>query len=464
LPINIKKASSPSARSASRERKYPIYFQGVPGPNWDNWRLYLDQNRRNLIAEDPNGIEAWQVQLATIGQSSANSSGNYALANGHLLVIAMTNRFIVLDTFPRRDTKVPKLLWKRDFNANSQAGNTQTVIINGQAIQLGRENRLLSNPAPRSIFGKVGALQNNYIAYIVGSTLYAAHPLTGDILWSREDVAAGSNITGNAQNVYVSDLTGNQVTIFNAADGSIVATRHVPGVTRQITLLDGQVLYWQKEGNEKTFICKDILSQNVVWQKSCHQDVNHVLVQNEELALLQRDGQFDLYDIRSGKHLIEQKLNMFDDELQSFFVVRSQRQYFILPSHKQKNAINNRFGRSMMPNSVLVHGNVYALDRETGRMNWSNQVQDQSFPYTQVYETPLLVFANRTYRRVNGRAQNEYHITILDSRNGKIIEESQGSQAINYYGMTTDPENKTIAINLQQYQLRARFEPELDEE
>src|SRR5690606_33263503 len=122
------------------------------------------------------------------GVSSLSPMGNSARVYGHLLVIILADRFLVLDA--HQPSEPPQVLWHEMLydviaSMNGRTFQRPRAVVGGSVL----------DPYGRPM-GQIGVVCDEFVCYQVGTKLYAADPLTGKPLWVRNNVNRGANIFG----------------------------------------------------------------------------------------------------------------------------------------------------------------------------------------------------------------------------------------------------------------------------
>ena len=74
-------------------------------------------------------------------------------------------------------------------------------------------------------FGSVNA---RYVSFLRKSSIVVADPLTGDPLWTRQDIPPGSEVFGDEQYLLVLSPGSEEASVYRAADGQLLGMRKVP--------------------------------------------------------------------------------------------------------------------------------------------------------------------------------------------------------------------------------------------
>jgi outer membrane protein assembly factor BamB len=429
-------------RRRSVQMSWPVNFVGPRGRGFQNWSLQLDNSRKNLIARDGNGTLMWKFAVRESGRNNVdvNNSGNYARAHGHLLLVVLGRRFVVLDTFGAS----PRLLWKRELNRFDRVPQWGRGRRGFRRFRPGRIRGLRSTTPRRA----VGPMNDDFLCYQLGTTLFAAEPLTGNTLWERRNVARGSWIFGDNQHVFVVAPNSTQAMVLRGSDGEHVADRPVPAASSQLLATGSHVLSWTVTSENRRLALTDVLGGKTVWQKEFPVDARAIVVEGEDVAVFDpQRGRFVVLAVEDGRPHVDSEVEPTEG-LNQIIVRRSQNRYVLLTHCRDKKRNNmgrfalvrNNYIRGFLP----VHGYAYGFDRATGRELWKILIEQQAVDLSQPANLPVLVF-NSLYPQRNSDG-TPYEVVILDQRNGRIVYRNRSRQRTHPFALKVDREKQAIAV------------------
>ena len=213
---------------------------------------------------------------------------------------------------------------------------------------------------------------------------------------------------------------------------------------------------------------QDVISGENTWTLPVAKNTKAFVIDGEELAIFEPEGDFKVLRLRDGQELIHVEDLEEEQALQGIYVNRSSRQYVLVTNNKTDKRVQQlrragiqahapSFSGSAAPQ---VTGHVYAVDRETGKMGWSGpaEVADAFFPPSQPAEAPVLAFVrnvsrtaapddgNRLARRV--RATNSASLFCIDLRDGSVAYANHALEQAQVFRMTASPNEQTVSIQL----------------
>jgi len=449
-PANTIQAE-PSESQVAIPRFFPLNIIGPSGPLVENWTFVLDQRRTYLIARDGQGTERWRLPMADSGGGRPSTFGNSVRFNGHLMIVVLGNRFIVLDTLKAHG--VPRVLWRRSLNEVMTGPSRSRPFLRAMRLPGGRRQVVVQDRYGRPI-GTVVPIEDQLICYQVGTRLFAADPLTGETLWERRSVARGSDIFGDRKFVFAVPPGSQQAFVFRAADGQQVATRPVPVSGSRLTVQGRHILNWNIEAGRGVLALTDIWTAKTLWRLVFSESSQMGLIHGDEVAVHDPTGRFAVVKIEDGRFRIDEKIER-DEGVDSIVVQRSRDRYVLL-THKFDQPGKKR-GTSTNP---LINGYAYSFDRRTGHKQWTIKIQQQAVELNQPAELPILVLTARTLRPFQkGQilSRNQYAVLILDKRNGKIVHENRSKRPHWPFTIKNSPADKRLDVSFNRGSIALRF-------
>jgi len=439
-------ANSTDSPSRNYVRSYPFDFEGERGPYFEDWSFALSYSSKSLEARDGRGMLRWSVSVRNGRSSSFNYYGNSMRVHGHLVVLTLGNRFKVIDGLSRN----AKVLWERDLYEVPFGQPTNRNVRVRRVIRVaGRMRWVISDPYGNPL-GNVGPISADAVVYQAGRTLYAAHPISGEILWKREAVERGSRLFGDDDYVFVVAPGATTATVLRTTDGALVGSRPVADKAARKTVRGRFELTWRRSGEKYLLSYVDVFQKQIVWQKQYSDDAKVEIVHGDEVAVVEpKKGHFHVLSLEDGKTRLESPIEP-DPGLDHFMVRRSKERYVLISYSPGLGNKNNVLRVNGVNYSPLVHGYVYGFDRESGKRVWTTFVRHQSVDLDQPTGMPVLIFSARRYfnRNAGGirRSSYKHAVTILDTRNGRMILDYEKKGSVYPYQLKVDPIARKIEV------------------
>jgi hypothetical protein len=140
-------------------------------------------------------------------------------------------------------------------------------------------------------------------------------------------------------------------------------------------------------------------------------------------------GVATVLDARTGKELARLQLDPAHVRgAQQGTLLHDRTQFFVAVEHERRERPGvvgpSEPAFQGVGEDVPINGRLYAFDRATGELRWTNQLRHQSLVLDQFEESPLVVAAAREQRLVNPTAGESATFVIvqsIDKRTGKLV-------------------------------------------
>jgi outer membrane protein assembly factor BamB/tetratricopeptide (TPR) repeat protein len=392
-----------------------------------------------LIARDSLGREIVKIDLPK-GNPSLNTvryGRGRAAAQGHLVICWLGDRLCAVDTAHTRG----KLLWTTPVYLPNPS--------NFPGVQLRMNFRMpLQATALRDSVALPFKSTHNYVCFQVGQALRAVDPLSGKLLWERDDVPAECDIFGDDEIILVTGRSAEHADVFSAIDGQRLGQRPVPQQASRVAAIGRRVLTWKVENGSSKISLIDPWEQQTVWETQFDENAKPWLIDDSQVAVLAPDGRFVAIRTADGTLAIEAKLDPID-QLESIYVRRWADRYILMTNRRQTKPVRHRMPQHFVP----TNGAVYALDAKNGALHWQAPVEGQYTLQSSPANLPALIFYSRHQQAkqlANGGISYgtpNTRIVCVNLRNGKRVHESETKGGYDYYyELKTDPTKGTIEL------------------
>jgi outer membrane protein assembly factor BamB len=379
------------------------------------WTWLIEPNGTVLQAFDSNGTQIWQAPavgaLGAMRSRRAGASEQWISASGRLVLFATDDQFIVLDAVSG------KIL--ADVQFQPQAMPLQPFIV------------FNNRRPPAAAAGVVGPLTPDCLVYQAGPTLQAIDPRTGDKLWSHEvpDLPAPQQILGDGSYVVVWPKTGSEVSVFSAIDGARIATRKLLDdefKLREEAAWGRRMIRYSgspgADGLEVRLALYDPADDSHLWQRTFAATSEWGRTDGTELYVLHKDGTLRFVDGLTGTDRLVTRIPVDPAPLRVTLVADDDR-YFVATF--QTPAENRQSVDPLNRERPAVNGPVYAIDRRTGDLLWSQTVEQQQLMTGVPGDWPILPFVTQLARPtpadVPRQAGRAIAIALLDKETGRVL-------------------------------------------
>ena len=336
--VQVKPSASSDPRGLVFGR-FGVSLEPDAGPFFADIGLRFDQNRQVITGIDGMGHNCFEETLTEGNrrmQFSYNPNMTLARAQGHVLLLSMGTRIFALDPLGLSGGS-HKVLWSEDLTDAGDAGMNPWGPFGFQQFSFRMD--------------PLGPVTSRYVAFVRFSSLVVVDPVTGQVLWVREDLPAGCEVFGDEQYIFVlpsaqpatADPFGNPPTgmaageppqrreamVFRALDGQLLGRRGVPfpkngdpfAFARPdrnvrsafqeagMATIGRFVLLWETDPAETELTLLDPWQESPAaarrWGRKFAAGARASLVGQEAVAVLQRDGHFTLLGLPDGRTIAD---------------------------------------------------------------------------------------------------------------------------------------------------------------
>lgn len=474
-----------SGKRSSIEPRYPIAVVGEGGQFGTQASVDMDPRHRKLVGCDGLGRQQWEVPLKQQQMGIYHHSALQSLARGrlkgHVLVAQWYGHVYAIDTLAGK----AKMLWTQEVYAAKPQVPGMPVFFGGM-FALGMPQPAGAPPASKPL---TLAVSNAGVCFQQGRKLLAVDPLSGQVLWTRDDLRAGSDLFGDDELLFVTPPHANEAAVFSMLDGRELRQCPVPELKQRIWTLGRRVLTWSTgpfgrsreqtptDGREKAQLTLvDPWTGKDVWQRDFEAGAQPWLVEGHEIGVLEPQGRLTILALPGGDTILETKANpsgggLFQTtpdgrppSLQNIVLLRSEDRYVLAANHlsPQVNAISVEPYYRLVP----INGCVYGFDRQTGKRIWKMEVKEQALRLDQPGELPVLTFFNRLRTKQGNTYKTTTKMLLLDRRTGHVLHDQTTSKsASSAYEIHADPDDRRVEIRSYLGTVRLTFtdEPAGDE-
>jgi outer membrane protein assembly factor BamB/tetratricopeptide (TPR) repeat protein len=438
---------------------------GSSEPFLKDLSIELDQARpgQPIIARDGYGREAWRVPLFDVSQTvgfEVAPGFNHVASYGHLLMVSMGKKVFAIDSLGGPSAGAARLAWSQE-TLDSVPGMPANQVIQTQPVQLDwGPMRFSAADAYGRTISHVGPVTGQYVCYQRNRDLIAADPLSGQTLWRREGILAGSECFGDDEAVFLVSPNSREALVLRAVDGRQQGTRQLPPAEQRMLCYGRNVLVWAPSGDQVTIRLWDAFTGLDHWQRQVPLGSKAEVIGCEWVGIAEPAGRFTLLDLNTGTPRIDSPIEP-EESLSEIHLLESPDRFLLITNRPWEP--NKQVYPRAIPGGYdnrLVNGHVYGFDRQSGEKVWTRAVERQAILLRQPTEIPVLTFACHIYERPTPeKPQNSNHFSVLclDKRNGRILHQEQSSIPLTSFDLTADPDRKTAELNLMRETIQIGF-------
>lgn len=348
-----------------------------------------------------------------------------------------------------------KSLWSIQLNDN----NSQTWQ---SRIAARRVNRM------QVVFvGRGGSRQDNrwwplivqpsYVCYQRGRELQAVEPLTGQLLWKRDDDSAlDCDLVGDESIACAIDAETGTARILDAVDGRLLGRRQLPPRNQWLAFAGRHLILQDETTHEIRSI--DLKSDQESWKIA--QSGRTWQIDETNLAMLDGQGHFSVVDLRNGRETFNAQVELATQKLEDMVVLEAFDRYLVfasLPSDQQMGFMQVYRGQ------VVVNGPCFAINRRTGKTDWTRTLSDQVVTIARPNNLPAMTAFRSVQEQApaaNGQGfalTAKLYLQVLNTRSGALEVEETGTGFFQPPSMVLNPTKHTIEFRYANKSLKLNF-------
>ena len=454
-------------------RSMPVELRGSPGPFFQRSTVEVDttMQQQMLVGRDGLGREQWRLSIKDgkdPNNFGLNAAVNYVRADGHLVLISLGYQVVAIDTLGTPTTPA-RVLWRQDLN-EPLAGLPRQIGMNFRPAPMpwGGGQRLQAVDNNGRPMGNTSPMSSDFIAFQRMRNLIAADPLSGETLWTRQDIPSGSELFGDEELLFVVPAVPANATeamVFRALDGEALGRREVPSADQRVLSLGRLVLAWELTGGgEGTLRLVDVWKQAYVWQKKFDARSHFWPVADEALAVMEPSGHLSVLSLPDGKATIDAELDK-EPALADVYLVRSPTIDVVIVNRSTAPRPNMNLQAMPVQNgmAVLINGAAYGFDRRTGERLFKQSLNQKGLLLGQPVDLPVLLFAATTQRPGRPAQPPKGELACMDKRTGHMVFQQDVEQHITMIDTLCDPEKHEVVLRTPVSSYRLKFTDEAEE-
>ena len=439
-----------AAGSSRTVRRQDLELNRQKLPWFESHRTVFDSSQQRLVVERvEDGGVTWSVPLP---RSGGGSSGNYlpARAVGHQLILY--HRGIVQAVSPT----TRQLIWSHsvDVAANVSVSSRprQPIMVRGE--QAGPQLSLMMQNARR---GPLRVVNRRVVCVSGRRRLTALDTATGEVLWQRDRVAAGTPVMGSDEIVYLAGggpMMGRPPGIamgfpggmrppgmrpptgtaavrpplaLRVRDGKRLKIEGLADKLQGALRLQGTTITWIRNGGSvkllglswtQLFVQRDdVITGKTLWQHKLESGSRLTTLGDDHLVLLDGSGRLGRLDLSTGTLAPVGQVAASDLKGSSnIFAFQDAENLYVAVNKPLQGSYY-----SVNMHSIRVNGPLLAFARtaQGGAPRWRQQVDGLNLVLEKLEHSPLLLLASRQYMREGNLRYYLLKLRALDKVTGQ---------------------------------------------
>jgi outer membrane protein assembly factor BamB len=376
--------------------------------------------------------------------------------SGHLFVLPVGHLVFALDPIGKR------VLWEKSLLGRESVGGGANLMMDPQD---GRLQFVYPDGLVQKL-GQRGPLTSTCFCFQSNDGLAVLDPLTGEVLWTRDDVDPLARVFADDEYVFL--VTGDTTRAFRARDGASVKVPNSSALfPHRLATLGRRLLLSEAGKDGQTLRLYDPLTGKDDWKKTYPPGSRILTSEDPELTgAVEGDGKVRVVESLTGKEVLAAQMDREHlTGIQQIRLVRDAANFYLLPSTAADPKLAQFGGvmSNLLPGtgmrSLPVNGMVYAFDRAKGQIAWRAEAPNLMLVLEQFADMPFLVLTSRYVelnKFVNGQPTQVVPVRVLDKRTGKMVydhslpQATQQFHAVNY-------EEAAEAVELLSFNFKVRL-------
>jgi hypothetical protein len=309
---------------------------------------------------------------------------------------------------------------------------------------------------------------------LVGVDLYS-----GQTLWQRDGEGVNGDLFGDDQYVAVvernSEGAPSHTRVLRVGDGgAVMAPNFVAAYENRVQTIGRDLVALDKGGKEVTLRRGDVLTGKDVAKETYPAGTRALHSEAADLyGVVEPGGKVHVF----GAVNVKERLTLEVDpkhlaNLDTADLYADDRYLYLACNRAADPALmpwggiqSNLVAWSTGISSRVVNGELYAFDRDAGKLHWHNEVLNQTMVLDHFAEMPVLLFTSRYTRWVILQGENKLAMQFVATQfirksNGKLIyfKEDNNMNQQQFTSLTLDPAKGEIVLGSPKAKLQITFE------
>ncbi|MDA0810460.1 MAG: PQQ-binding-like beta-propeller repeat protein [Planctomycetota bacterium] len=432
-----------ATHNLSANRRILVDVLGSRSPVIRGWEFELTLD--GLTALSPTGNPLWTLTDKQLGSDPLLTTSRHGscriMSSGHLLAVSTGTEFSVFDIQEAQ----PRRLWMRAFLSHEAEGFLQM-----------RQTHLLGSPvliSGSTPVGSVDFLNSRSLVFRTGSTLRVASATNGETSWTRENIPPDAIVFGDESALSVVHVGSGHCQLFDLRTGRLIREHLDIPLVGLLTTYGTDLILRQNRGTTHTISRVAMRTGKAAWEYEFPNKGSIRPADEDRLIEFHPDGRILVHEQSTGEVIIDVQA-----EAQlipgRFFLHETPTEYVLFSATPQRG-FQSRIGPLSQQGTGQdkVEGPAYGIDRRTGKLIWSVNIEPQYLAGKQPSQLPFVVLACwSSPDRPDGqfsRSGRHFPLRVLDTRTGQTIFSSDdagdGEMVLNYLS-TGDAPQKQASI------------------
>ena len=326
---------------------------------------------------------------------------------GDLLFITLGGQVVAIDS-RTGGTRNSETVWQSGPGGRLPANLRRSNRRGGAALYHPWSQRRRVAGASAGMVASLGPATPNGVVFLDQQRLRCVDPVSGETLWTRNDIPRECELFGDDEFVIAADAKEHALYVLKMVDGELVEKRGLPETPWLLTagrnvvqLLDTRD---SKQQPRKTLRIVDGVSGKTRFEAEYATGMRVATVEPNFVAVVDPGGKLQWIDALAGEVVVDESLPL-DSPPNSLSVYHAGDWLYVCVNGGTRQLTSRPIG----PDYPLVDGQVFAFDLRDGKMTWPGaaRIAQRGIALAQPTDIPVLVFVDRLLRRdANGSASH----------------------------------------------------------
>ncbi len=455
----------------TEEKHDDIYCHLIPiesrDPFWQRMTVSLERQGKKVRFHGAGQRGYWEAPLPPsngIFRHAYNMFRGWGI--GPLLILQVGTELFGVQVLDDRGETNAKVLWSLMVNdADTIIGNDLRMgrlgISNDDLMPLDRSEQ----PLLEVVHGSPGLL-----CYRTRRRLIAVDPMTGSMLWMRQELPPRVNVTSDGEFAILKLLEQKSIEVRRAFDGKLLATRLDDADSPEILFHQGRHRLRLSAGNgpkdaatqvlahrPSSLIYDDLATGQPTWQHDLVPQSAPLRIDESRVGVLEPGGALRFLSLNDGHELAQHNVSM-PKTLSQFFAFGDSLRLFVIIAGPvtERNWLATEQDRAYR--KPLANGWLHAFDRRTLAKLWTIPASNLPIALDQPKDIPFLLLGYRRPSDDSADGQNSDGVLhAIDKRTGKELHYDVGGVTNVYFAIEPNPQERQIDVLSKNHRIRFDF-------
>lgn len=451
-----------------RERNETVHYFPVPldsdsSPFFDRLDVTIERQGRRVRFGGGGHPGTWEVHLPSSPSAFRYLQQHVAgWGRGRILVLRVGFELFGLAPVDERGEPAARVLWHLDTLGGGNVSSDRLRLEVAPAIPGVRDDEYRVLDSFGQTVAQTGPVRHDFLCYVERGELVSVDLLTGLRRWSRQLLPAGSLLGGDEESVLIWIPEQRLVQQIRAIDGALQA--EIPcDINPDVVLRwsGPRVWYYLKQNEQRLLVCRDLTTQQDVWQRELPPQAAATALDGVHLAVVNPAASLEIVHGLTGAVLATLPVTDIPARIERIVTARDAHTWYLAISERvpQQAGLQMAQLRSGY-RSPFVTGPLVALDRDTLTVRWQRPLQAEPFASEQPKAPPVLM---QVYKQPPEDLQagqiTDGIVRLIDKETGQLVFEHRSPDLVGYAAMSADAVSGVLHLALERDTFHLWYRP-----